>query len=348
MSKTMRALVSSGKGQASIQSIAVPSISDRDVLVKIKAVALNPTDWKHRDFVGIPNSVLGCDFAGEVVEKGSSVSNVAIGDRVAGFVHGGKANGVGSFAEYTKIGSTLVWKVPDNVSDEEAAALGGIGPHTASQALFSRLHLNQPDSPTSESKPVLVWGGSSSVGLYAIQLATLAGYKVVATSSPKNFDLLKSFGAEATYSYADDDTPAKIAKDYPDLSTALDTISENGTTLKVAKSFASGKGHIVTLLPVRDEQLSALKPDIVAEGTLVYSVLGDAYETPLPSPPPQKLAEDKKFIEDWSVKVSKWIADGKFKSNPLWSQPGGLDGVQDALDLLKQGKNSAQKLTLRL
>ncbi|KAM0793514.1 hypothetical protein ACM66B_000953 [Microbotryomycetes sp. NB124-2] len=346
MSKTMRALVSQGKGQASLQSIPVPSISKSEILVKVKAVALNPTDWKHRDFVGIPGSILGCDFAGEVVEKGSEASNVSIGDRVAGFVHGGKANGVGSFAEYTKIGSTLVWKVPDNVSDEEAAALGGIGPHTAAQALFARLHLNQPDSPAKEAKPVLVWGGSGSVGLYAIQLANLAGYKVIATSSPKNFDLLKSIGAEATYSYADDDTPTKIAKDYPDLQTALDTISEGGTTVKIAKSFAGGKGHIVTLLPVRDEQLKAFE-EINVEGTLVYSVLGDAYETPSPSPAPEKLAADKKFIEDWSLKVSKWIGEGKFKSNPLWSQPGGLDGVQDALELLKAGKNSAQKLTLK-
>ncbi|KAK4057707.1 Zinc-binding oxidoreductase alcohol dehydrogenase [Microbotryomycetes sp. JL221] len=347
MSKGMRAIVSQAKGQASVQQIAIPTISSNDILVKVKAVALNPTDWKHRDFIGVPDSILGCDFAGEVVETGDKVTNVKVGQRVAGFVHGGKKNGVGSFAEYTKIGSTLVWKVPKNVSDEEAAALGGIGPHTAAQALFSRLKLNQPDAPSKEGKSILVWGGSTSVGIYAVQLAKLAGYKVVATSSPKNFDLIKSFGADAVYSYADDDTPSKIGQDYPDLALGLDTISEKGTTLQLAKSFAKGKGHIITLLPVKDDALKALEPETVVEGTLVYSVLGDKYETPAPSPPAEALAADKKFIEDWSIKVADLIEQGKFKSNPLWSQSGGLDKVQEGLDMLKAGKNSAQKITYK-
>lgn len=183
------------------------------------------TDWKHRDFVTPPGSGLGCDFSGSVVELGEGVKNVAKGDRVAGFVHGGIWAGVGSFAEYVKIESTLVWKVPDNVDAEEAAALGGIAAHSAFLSLYNRLGLNRPDNPVKEATPLLIWGGSSSVGLCtslslqlrsvaaslmssfssadAIQLAKLSGYTVVATSSPKNFELLKSFGADATYDCTD-------------------------------------------------------------------------------------------------------------------------------------------------
>lgn len=56
------------------------------------------------------------------------VTHVKVGDRVAGFVHGGKDAGVGSFAEYCKTESDLVWIVPENIGFEEAAALGGVGP----------------------------------------------------------------------------------------------------------------------------------------------------------------------------------------------------------------------------
>lgn len=87
------------------------------------------------------------------------------GDRVAGFVYGGKGPEQGSFADYVKTEGTLVWKVPSSVSWEEAAALGGIGPHTAVQALYMRLKLPMPSQPSSKPTPVLVWGGSTSVGL---------------------------------------------------------------------------------------------------------------------------------------------------------------------------------------
>lgn len=69
---------------------------------------------------------LGCDFSGTVIE--GEGANVKKGDRVAGFVHGGNSQAHGAFAEHVKTKADLVWKVPSNVSAEEAAALGGIGP----------------------------------------------------------------------------------------------------------------------------------------------------------------------------------------------------------------------------
>lgn len=96
--------------------------------LQTSAIALNPTDWKHRDFLAPPGSWLGCDFAGKVEKVGTGVGNVKVGDRVAAFVHGGQWEGEGSFAEYVKAQAGLVWRVPDNLSDEEAAASGGIAP----------------------------------------------------------------------------------------------------------------------------------------------------------------------------------------------------------------------------
>lgn len=73
---------------------------------------------------------------------------------------------------------------------------------TAVQALYFRHGLPQPSSPLATPEPFLVWGGATSVGLYAIQLAKLSGYQVIATASEKNFELVKSYGASAVYSCA--------------------------------------------------------------------------------------------------------------------------------------------------
>lgn len=61
-------------------------------------MALNPTDWKHKAGLLRINDGLGCDFAGVVDAVGADVTSVKVGDRVAGFVHGGRKPSVGSFA----------------------------------------------------------------------------------------------------------------------------------------------------------------------------------------------------------------------------------------------------------
>lgn len=65
-----------------------PDLPDDCVLVKTKAVALNPTDWKHIDFIPTKGATVGCDYSGVVEEVGSLVQGLQLGDRVAGFTHG--------------------------------------------------------------------------------------------------------------------------------------------------------------------------------------------------------------------------------------------------------------------
>ncbi len=89
---TNRAIVIKAKGEAAIEATSMPTIKDDYILVKTKAVALNPTDWKHIDFLmgGNPTgTIVGCDFAGIVEKVGSKVSKpFNKGDRIAGPVHG--------------------------------------------------------------------------------------------------------------------------------------------------------------------------------------------------------------------------------------------------------------------
>ncbi|GAA5828238.1 hypothetical protein JCM11251_002651 [Rhodosporidiobolus azoricus] len=344
----MKVITVQEKGVTAIRDVPIPEVGLNQVLVQNKAIALNPTDWKHRDFVSPPGAWLGCDFAGVVSKVGSGVNHLKEGDRVAAFVHGGLWEGEGSFAEYVKAEASLVWKVPENVSFEEAAASGGIGPWTAIQALYFRLKLAPPHKPTTTGEPVLVWGGSTSVGLYAIQLLKESGYTVIATSSEKNFTLLKEFGASSVYSYSDPETPSKIASDHPTLQYALDTISEKGTTVSIAQAFvkASGKGHVVTLLPPKDDGLKEFEGKVEVEPTLVYTVLGVPFSMGIDFP---AMPEDKKQIEEWlAVHVPQLFESGKLRSNPLLRREGGLEKVNEGLDFVKEGKNSAQKLVYTL
>ncbi|BGP36356.1 Zinc-binding oxidoreductase alcohol dehydrogenase [Rhodotorula kratochvilovae] len=353
----MKAVVVPARGQIELKDVPVPEPGAGEVLVKTGAIAINPTDFKHgrnqlkylrRDFLAPPGSWLGCDFAGTVDKVGSGVTNVKVGDRVAAFVHGGQWEGEG-WAEYIKAQSSLVWKVPDNLSDEEAAAAGGIAPWTAIQALFFRLPLSTPWAPTKEPEPVLIWGGSTSVGLYAIQLLKLAGYTVVATSSEKNFETLKKFGATGTYSYSDPEVSAQIAKDYPKLRYALDTIAEGKTTVSAVKAIsqAAGRGKVITLLTNKDEELKQYEEAVPAEMTLVYTVLGVPFDWPGVSFP--AMPEDKSRMEDWCANhLPELFASGQLKPNPILSFKGGLENVNEGLEYLKAGKNSAQKVTYKI
>lgn len=88
---TTNAIVFVEKGKAAIKEVAMPSLRDDYVLVKVNAVGVNPTDWKHIDNgIASPGSRSGCDYAGTVEAVGSKVQkSFKKGDRISGVVHGG-------------------------------------------------------------------------------------------------------------------------------------------------------------------------------------------------------------------------------------------------------------------
>jgi NADPH:quinone reductase-like Zn-dependent oxidoreductase len=87
---TTKAIVYQAKGQAAVQDVPLPRLRDDYVLVKVKAVGLNPTDWKHIDNAQLHSgNRVGCDYAGVVEEVGSKVTKpFKKGDRISGVVHG--------------------------------------------------------------------------------------------------------------------------------------------------------------------------------------------------------------------------------------------------------------------
>ena len=169
----MRALKIQSPGHATVISDApIPPLRPTYILIKVAAVALNPTDWKHISFVSVPATV-GCDYAGVVEDVGSEVTLPwKRGDRVCGVVHGSNGTQLegGAFGEWAVAKGDLQIRIPEKMSFEEAATLG-MGVSTVGQGMYQALGLPLPNEPAKEAFPVLIYGGSSAMGAYAIQFA---------------------------------------------------------------------------------------------------------------------------------------------------------------------------------
>ena len=140
-----------------------------------------------------------------MVEVGSSVSRFAKGDRVLGHAVGmaSQRDCDNAFQKYTVVLEHMASPIPSSLSFEHAAVLP-LGLSTAAVGLFQKeyLKLQYPSvHPKPTGKTLLVWGGASSVGSNAIQLAVAAGYEVITTASPKNFDYVKKLGASQVLDY---------------------------------------------------------------------------------------------------------------------------------------------------
>jgi NADPH:quinone reductase-like Zn-dependent oxidoreductase len=198
-----------------------------EVVVRTRAVGLNFADgipgFAYRlilPWVTFP-AVIGGDVAGEIVEVGPGVDRFTVGDRVLGHAFGLARSqnraAEGAFQHYVVLMAHMVSPIPDSLSFAQAAVLP-LQLSTAATGLFQKdgLGLALPTAePAERGETVLVWGGSTGVGSNAIQLACNAGYRVVATASPRNFDYLRSLGAIAaidrTSPAAVDDLLASIA-----------------------------------------------------------------------------------------------------------------------------------------
>jgi NADPH:quinone reductase-like Zn-dependent oxidoreductase len=179
-----------------------PVPTDRQVLVRVHAAALNPLDWHYmrgKPYVmrlgtgmGAPTEPrLGVDFAGVVEAVGTQVQGFAPGDRVFGARNG-------ALAEYVTVSQdrNLV-PMPPGLSFEQAAGIP-IAALTALQALRDEARL-QP------GQRVLINGASGGVGTFAVQIAKALGAEVTAVCSTRNLDLVRSLGADHVIDYTRDD-----------------------------------------------------------------------------------------------------------------------------------------------
>lgn len=233
-----------------IVDVPRPVAGPRDVVVKINVAAANAVDWKVMSgyLEGTWNTPLpwtiGYDFSGVVDHVGDEVTRVCAGEEVFGVNWGNNGHGSGAidepvggaFAEYIRIPAGKVSKKPVGITHEQAAAIPLVGT-TARQALHA-LGVN-------DGKRLVVLGGSGAVGIVAIQLAKLAGADVVATCSPRSFELVASLGADQTIDYTSGDWAPSIGSVKVDA--VLDTVGIDGT-LAEAKSVLVDGGTFASIV----------------------------------------------------------------------------------------------------
>lgn len=323
-----------------VKTQPLPALRDEYILVKTEAVALNPTDWKYVAYSSVPGCLVGCDYAGIVEEVGSAVTNdFKKGDRICGFAHGGNAMRPqsGAFAEHIIVKGDVSMKIPDNLSFQEAATVG-VGIATVGQGLYQSLKLAPPTKPLATPEPLLIYGGSTATGTLAIQFAKLSGYKVLTTCSPRNFDLVKSLGADEVYDYSDASTAAAIRNATDDkLKYVFDTISTADSAQYCDSALSTEGGEYSALL-----RISIERENVNARSTLGYTIMGEEFmigSLRVPAKP-----EDLAFAKEWLPQAEKFLASGQVKVHPPKVMPRGLKGVPDGLNALKDGKVSGEKL----
>src|SRR3954464_1735879 len=210
---SMKAMVYCEYGLANVRYVDIqkPVPSDDQMLVKVRAVSINPYDWHFIE--GTPlimrglgvglrkpkDTRLGVDYAGTVEAVGKNVTKFKPGDEV----FGGKT---GAFAEYICVRPDRgIALKPANITSEQAASVN-IAAITALQAL------RDTDKVQSGQK-VLINGASGGVGTFAVQIAKSMGADVTGVCSGKNVELVKSLGADHVIDYTKEDF-AKSAERY--------------------------------------------------------------------------------------------------------------------------------------
>ncbi|KPM36103.1 hypothetical protein AK830_g10462 [Neonectria ditissima] len=200
-----------------VEVLAAPAYKPgpNELLIRTRAVAINPVDAFKQvtgkmmfEWLEYP-LILGSDVAGEVIETGPGVSRFQKGDRVVALALGmdkrGKRPEESAFQEAVVARDFMTAKIPDKVSFADAVVLP-LGACTAACGLFQKDQLAlEPPHVSKErvhtGKTVLIWGASTSVGNNAVQLAVGAGYDVIATASPKNWDAVRRLGAAEVFDY---------------------------------------------------------------------------------------------------------------------------------------------------
>ncbi|MDM5310793.1 NAD(P)H-quinone oxidoreductase [Peribacillus frigoritolerans] len=190
-----------GAEQLLFKDFSKPVPGKGEILIKVKASAINRTDIVSREGKSgyMANPILGIEVSGEVVETGEG-ANIQTGTRVMGLVNGG------GYAQYALMPADRAMKIPDNLSFEEAAAIPEVF-LTAYQTLFWLGELTDQET-------VLIHAGGSGVGTAAIQLAKkLTKAKIITTAGSKEkLDFCQSLGADICINYKEQSFDEEILK----------------------------------------------------------------------------------------------------------------------------------------
>ncbi|WP_432118165.1 NADP-dependent oxidoreductase [Streptomyces sp. bgisy032] len=244
--KTMRAVsqdVLGGPEVLKTVEIERPAPRPNEVLVRVRAAGVNPTDWKHRatgGFLGEPPFVLGWDVSGVVEAVGIGVAAFAPGDEVFGMLP--YPFGHGSHAEYVIAPVRALTRKPAGLDHVQAGALPLVS-LTAWQALTEHADLRP-------GQRVLVHAAAGGVGHVAVQIAKERGAYVIGTASAGKHEFLRELGVDEAVDYRETD----FAEAVKDVDVVLDTIGGD-TSVRSLRVLRPG-GVVVSILPVGSDDFT--------------------------------------------------------------------------------------------
>ena len=307
-----------------------PGISGSQVLVRVKAVAVNPIDTYVRGGL-IPMElptpyVPGCDLAGVVEAVGPETTRFKVGDRVWGS-NQGLIGRQGTFSELAAVDEGWLYPTPDAVSDEDAAATALVGV-TAHLGLFREARLQAGET-------VFVNGGAGGVGSAVVQMARAAGARVIAAAgSDQRARACLELGAESAINYRTQDVAGELAKAAPDgVNVYWETARMPDFDLAVGALAERGR---MVLMAGRDARPEfPVGPFYVKECSLHGFVMFKA------TPDEQRACADD---------INRWLAGGELKARidrvlPL-SETAEAHRVQEANTIHGEGSLSG-KIVLR-
>ncbi|WP_166973383.1 NADP-dependent oxidoreductase [Brevibacterium atlanticum] len=242
---TMSAVSQQTFGSADVLEITElprPKPRPNEILVRVQAAGLNPTDWKHRSGHGFIDKlplVLGWDVSGVVEAVGIGVATFKPGDEVFGMLS--YPFGLGSHAEYVAAPARFFATKPLTVDHVQAGALPLVS-LTAWQALVDNADLQS-------GQRVLIHAAAGGVGHIAVQIAKARGAYVIGTASAEKHGFLRELGADEVIDYRTED----FAERARDVDAVLDTIGGD-TAMRSLHTLRKG-GSLVSLIPVGSDDL---------------------------------------------------------------------------------------------
>ncbi|KAF2824906.1 zinc-binding oxidoreductase-like protein ToxD [Ophiobolus disseminans] len=311
----------------------IPMPGPNQLVIKVAVSGCNPKDWKLPELIPTAENQ-GDDMAGIVHSVGEGVYEFKPGDRVASFHEVMSKNG--TYAEYAIGWQHTTFHIPDSVSFEDASTIP-LAAITAAIGIHWQLRLPLPWLPATESTPLLIYGGASAVGAFAIKLAVRANIHPIIAVAGRGADYVESLidrsKGDAVVDYRNEPSAIvsgiKEALKGAELHYAFDAIADHGSWTNIVQALhPKGKITLVTPGVVYDDI-----PKSMEQSTT--SAL-DAHRS----------AQDFAFV--FYRYISKGLADDWFKAHPVEVVPGGLEGVEKALLNLKEGKASGLKYAVRV
>ncbi|KAH9204070.1 chaperonin 10-like protein [Leptodontidium sp. 2 PMI_412] len=333
MANTAAWLTSKG-ADLQVAPAPMPKPQSGEIVIRNQAVPLHPGDWKLAKGI-IPiqlkfPAVLGNYTAGYVYDVGPDVTRFQKGDRVLS-MSGFAVRGDNRYGAHQRFVLTSEMHTAHIGSTPFEVATSAISVYAAMSALILHLKLDRPyPGAAAKKESVLIWGGSSTLGFYSVQIAAQAGYRVVTTASEHSRAELIEAGATAIYDYRSPDILESLQSmgPYKAIFAATDSATDQMVIGSVLK--AQGGGRFLTSM--------GLRPGVVL--------------------PPGVDAFFVQYMDDYfkpeNVLFTKWVfgeyLEGGLKSGTMKLGKvdivGGIGNLQKALDELESGRVKAEKLVI--